>query len=641
MSRWNISDIVYYSHHGKNRTLEFKPGNVTIITGASRTGKTYIIETIDYCLCSSSINLSNLIKKKVSFVGIKLVKDNTELFVVREVSQKSSSSSKMFIEIGNSIKIPDNCNELKGSINANQARTILADRFGLINFSDFKEDEIVNTSNISIRQLTPYLFLDKEVIDSKKNLLHGLNDANAAKYIIASLPYFLNAVDIEELQALKKLTGLKKGIENEQRKQSHYEQYQNQSLENSILLYNEAVQVGLILDDSLEDENKSIIDKLKEILTWQPGKIVFENEKLLNDLQVSKAEYLTEINSLRRKKAAAKKNNDINIEFKSLNERQSSKLDVNELFKFDNGSCPICDSHLEKSNNVSKLIKTSFEILKKESLVVNDYQPKLETYVAELDSNIAKKLGETSQIELQIQNLINESSVAKNQKDENNMRLRVLGRISYFIDNLRVIEEFNTIKLNQYQNEFDEINEKYGAIQRKEKIQQSERFISNIATKNLSVLPIDENYKNDSINFTSSKPTIELYNNETGEIEKFPSIGSDENYLSIHLAFIFALHKFFEIKKSPVPGFIILDQVSRPYYPKDNEDIDIIDEDRDALEKHFNFIFDQVEKQNGLQVIVLEHAYLNKNKRYTDATKYRWPREGNEKLIPTDWPDSE
>ena len=31
---------------------------------------------------------------------------------------------------------------------------------------------------------------------------------------------------------------------------------------------------------------------------------------------------------------------------------------------------------------------------------------------------IAKKLGETSQIELQIQNLINESSVAKNQKDE-------------------------------------------------------------------------------------------------------------------------------------------------------------------------------------------------------------------------------
>ena len=129
-------------------------------------------------------------------------------------------------------------------------------------------------------------------------------------------------------------------------------------------------------------------------------------------------------------------------------------------------------------------------------------------------------------------------------------------------------------------------------------------MISIIATKNLSVLPIDEVYKNDTINFISKKPTIELYNNDSGEIEKFPSIGSDENYLSIHLALIFAFHKFFEIKKRPVPGFIIIDQVSRPYYPKDIVDQDIIDEDREALEKHFNFIFNQVENQNGLQVIV-------------------------------------
>lgn len=639
MSRWNISHIVYYSQHGQNRILEFDPGNVTIITGASRTGKTYIIETIDYCLCSSSIDLSNLIKKKVSFVGIKLVKDNTELLIAREVSQKSSSSSKMFIEIGNSVNIPDSVDGLKGSINESQARTLLAERFGLINFKDYEEDEIVNTSNVSIRQLTPYLFLDKEVIDSKKIILHGLDDPNSAKHIIASLPYFLNAVDIEELQALKKLKGLKRGIENEEKKKLTYEQYQTQSTESSISLNNEAIQVGLLKETDSLDDNKSTIDKLKGILNWQPNKIVFENEKLLNELQVSKSEILSEINTLKRKKAAANRNNSVNSEFKSLAERQASKLDVSELFKFDDGNCPICDSHLEKSNEVSKLIEKSFQILKNESIVVDEYKPKLDSYIIELESIILKKIDEASQIELQIQNLIKESVIAKIQKDENNIKLRVLGRISYFLDNLKVIEEFNTTKLNQYLHEFNEINEKYGIIQRKEKIQQAERFISNIATKNLSVLPIDENYKNDSINFISTKPTIELYNNESGEIEKFPSIGSDENYLSIHLAFIFALHKFFEIKKSPVPGFIILDQVSRPYYPKDIQDQDIIDEDRDALEKHFNFIFDQVEKQSGLQVIVLEHAYLNKNDRYKKATKYKWPREGEERLIPQDWPD--
>ena len=205
MSRWNISHVVYYSQHGKKRVLEFEPSNVTIITGASSTGQTYIIDTIDYCLCSSDINLSNFVKKRVSHVAVKWVKGNTEILVAREISQKSSTSSQMFIEIGNKIEIPDLAFDLKGMVNKDQARNILAQRFGIIDFKSHEEDIETNISNVSIRQLTPYIFLDKEVIDSKKIILHGLDDPNAARHIIASLPYFLNAIDIEELQAIKKL----------------------------------------------------------------------------------------------------------------------------------------------------------------------------------------------------------------------------------------------------------------------------------------------------------------------------------------------------------------------------------------------------------------------------------------------------
>lgn len=640
MSRWNISNVVFYSQHGQNRILEFKPNSVTIITGASRTGKTYIIETIDYCLCASSIEFSNQIKPKVSFVGIKLIKGNTEIFIAREVSQKSSSSSKMFIEIGASIDIPLSSADLKGSINESQARTLLAERFGLINFKDFEEDESSNINSVSIRQLTPFLFLDKEVIDSKRNLLHGLDDPNSAKHIVSSLPYFLNAIDIEELHALKKLKGLKKGIENEEKKKLLHEQYKKQSIENSIMLLNEAIQVGLLQKDD-SNNDISVTDKLKSILNWQPDKIVFENEKLLNEFQSSKSVIFSEINSLKRKKTAASKSNSINMEFKTVAEKQASKLDVIDLFNFEGGSCPICDSHLTNSTEVLNQIEKSFQILKSESVVVDEYKPKLDSYIIELDTLILNKNNEASKIESQIQNLIKESNVAEKQKDANNIKLRVLGRISYFLDNLKVVEEFETNTLENYVLEYNEINEKYGASQRKEKIEEAETFISNNATKNLSVLPIDEYYKDDSVKFISKKPTIELYNNETASIENFASIGSDENYLSIHLAFIFALHKFFEIKKSPVPGFIILDQVSRPYYPKDVLEQDIIDEDKEALEKHFNFIFNQVEKQKGLQVIILEHAYLHKNERYKKATKYKWPRGGNERLIPPNWPDFE
>ncbi len=162
MNRWNISHVIYYSQHGQKRVLEFEPGNVTIITGASSTGKTYIINTIDYCLCSSDINLSNFVKKRVTHVAVKWVKKNTEILVAREISQNSSSSGKMFIEIGNKIIIPDLAIYLKGSVNERQARNMIAQRFGLIDFKSYEEDIETNISNVSIRQLTPYIFLDKE-----------------------------------------------------------------------------------------------------------------------------------------------------------------------------------------------------------------------------------------------------------------------------------------------------------------------------------------------------------------------------------------------------------------------------------------------------------------------------------------------
>lgn len=638
MSRWNISHVVYYSQHGKNRLLEFEPNNVTIITGASRTGKTYIIETIDYCLCASSIDFSNLIKKKVSFVGIKFVKDNTDVFIAREVPLKSNSSSKMFVEIGTNVNIPSNCSDLKGSISLNQAKNLLAQRFGIINFKDFEEDESSKISSITIRQLTPFLFLDKEVIDSRKTLFHGLDDPNSAKYIIPSLPYFLNAIDIEELQALKKLKGLKKGIEKEEKKKLAFEQFQKQSIGSSKLLFNEAVQSGLLQDN---DDIVSFVDSLKGIMNWHPSKIVFENEKLLLDLQVSRTGILTEINKLKRKKAAAIKNKSTNTEFKSVTEKQTAKLNVMDLFKFENNNCPICDSHLSSTKQVVRQIENSFDTLKNESVVVDEYKPKLDSYIIKLEALISDKNDEFKAVESQIQNLIKESDIAKKQQNSNDTKMRVLGRISYFLDNLQVAQVFDSLKLEMYQSEFDEINETYNSSSRQERLVESETFISNNATKNLSVLPIDDYYKNDSVKFISRKPTIELYNNDTGSIEKFASIGSDENYLSIHLALIFALHKFFEIKQSPIPGVIILDQVSRPYYPKDTKEQDIIDEDREALDKHFNFIFNEVEKQSGLQVIILEHAYLHKNDRYTKATKYKWPRDGQERLIPIDWPDIE
>ena len=51
-----ILDIVVYSHHGEKRILPLKAGAVNIITGASKTGKSALIDIVDYCYGAGECN---------------------------------------------------------------------------------------------------------------------------------------------------------------------------------------------------------------------------------------------------------------------------------------------------------------------------------------------------------------------------------------------------------------------------------------------------------------------------------------------------------------------------------------------------------------------------------------------------------
>ena len=53
-----IKKIVLWLKNGDTRILKFKNDKVNVITGNSKTGKTAILEIIDYCLCGSDSNIS-------------------------------------------------------------------------------------------------------------------------------------------------------------------------------------------------------------------------------------------------------------------------------------------------------------------------------------------------------------------------------------------------------------------------------------------------------------------------------------------------------------------------------------------------------------------------------------------------------
>lgn len=66
-----IEKMVLWLKDGRRREIEFQNDKINIVTGNSKTGKTAILEIIDYCFCGSESNISfENIGENVSWYGL-------------------------------------------------------------------------------------------------------------------------------------------------------------------------------------------------------------------------------------------------------------------------------------------------------------------------------------------------------------------------------------------------------------------------------------------------------------------------------------------------------------------------------------------------------------------------------------------
>ena len=95
---FQISDIVLYGFNRQKRVLSLSIGQLNIITGASKTGKTALIEIIDYCLGSTECRIpEGIIRRAVEWVGIRLQIEAGQAFVARRLPDpgRDASTSSM------------------------------------------------------------------------------------------------------------------------------------------------------------------------------------------------------------------------------------------------------------------------------------------------------------------------------------------------------------------------------------------------------------------------------------------------------------------------------------------------------------------------------------------------------------------
>jgi Protein of unknown function (DUF3732) len=640
-----IKEIILYNRRGQSRSLEFNPGKVNIITGKSKTGKSAIIEIVEYCLGRSDFLIpEGIIRKTVSMYAIKLISNDEEIFIAKAPPEgQKQSQSSVYIEIGKSIKAPPLSN-IKPNSNDDSLVEFLGSHLGISpNKHIPKDSESRDPLEANLKHARLFLFQKQSVIADESILFHRQKEPFMPQTIKDVLPYFLGAVREDYIKLESELRTTKRTLKLLKKQKMESELLSGGGAIKAQNLIQEAIQVGLV-EEGYSGNEEEDISRLRKCLSWKPSTIPGIETNSIEDLREERARYIEQLNGIDEHiKAAESYANEASGYSAHANEQ---RLRLESIALFEEASeesdckCPFCSSEVEIKTPQLNNMSLSLQRLQTNLQAVVRERPKLRTYLTTLESEKEEKIKLINSLSSSIETLIHEQEVAKEIEDINRRISRVIGRISFFIENHKETQENDEL-----QSKIDEAEAHITYLEDLLDQENKEEILSSILSriskymtdwaKELELEHSDAPYRLDIKNLTV------IADKEERPIP-LNRMGSGENWLGCHLISHLALHKYLIQKNRPVPAFLILDQPTQVYFPPEKDETlegnveELNDEDRKAVKMMFDLLFKVCkELYPDFQIIVLDHANLQDGE-FQDALVERPWRNGRA-LIPESW----
>jgi energy-coupling factor transporter ATP-binding protein EcfA2 len=649
MSRWNIATIFFLGMSGRRQELTFEPGRLNIITGASGTGKSALIKAIDYCLGSSKCELPVHIRRRALAVGIKWISGDKQMIVGRLIPPDGqTTSTQMFATAGSNLPLPATPEAFDGATTIDSAKAFLERAFGIGDL--YPQHDATGKSvkgRTSVRHVTPYLFVTKEVIDSESVLLHGLERPDKARDIIASMPYFLGVTDQESALAERRLRQLQRGLDQAEARERSKNATQTALKQRAIGLLTEAHRIGLAVAPTSDVAEVDLLTQLQALTQTTLEATSYPSESELGALHSQRRDILSRLVIARRRLRETRTALTDASGFEGAVTRQHGKLMLAEHLQLKDGAhlCPLCEAPSDRGRQTATALAETLTKIRAESVAVERVIPKLVEHDETLVKEISDLNDELRVVDEQIKSWLRQTDETRRLADIAQARAHFLGRVSFFLEASTDEPRQLSSDLSVLRSQIEQLEAKVDREAKEIKLRRAETKISQYASEAFKALPTVAPCVGSELYFSSREPEMRVIEANNNAVLRMPDVGSDQNYLAIHIALAFALQRYFGETNAPVPGFLVLDQISRPYFPTRNADVDEKeisggeeDEDIQAMRRHINFLFSQVEVLTGLQVLLIEHAYFADDPRYVTATRERWTRASGKALIPLDWP---
>ena len=640
-----IRSISIYSRDGKRRDVNFKLGALNIVTGAPKTGKSALLDIVDYCWGRDECTVpEGEIRKSVSWFAVHFDKSGEGILIARKNPGPGGRASDEIYFARGVDDLPGDASGFHKNVTSDGLRTQLSATLGISeNIHVPEEGSTRRPLEASSRHAIFFCLQAQDEIANRRLMFHRQGEQYVPQAIRDALPYFLGAVDEDRFLTLKRHQDVRTRLRRLEREYAEARAIAQDASNAGRGLLGEARRAGLISPEAQPEHASDVLALLREATIPQPMvfSTVDDPEADLIALDERRRSLLRQLQDLREEIADVERLSREASEFEVEAHEQEARLASIGLIadaSADAGeTCPLCESHLAVSVPTVGEIRASLVDVQTQLRSVRRDAPRLQERLAGLASRRANLSDQLQDVQSDIAKRIQDNERLRLEQHEFVEQARVAGRIAYYLENTAAVAEDSTLprKLEQLRAEIKELEAALDDDATQERLMTALNLVGRDLTGFATQLGLE--HGENPLRLDLKRLTV-VADTDDGPLS-LAQMGSGENWVGYHVAVHLSLHTLFHRRGRPVPGLLMLDQPSQAHYPPERDKGGRIDELPDEDQVAVHQLFRLLHRYGGelapdMQIIVADHVELLDDW-FRNSIAERW-RDGIA-LVPQSW----
>jgi len=615
-----LDALILYNTDGDIRQIRFRPGRLNLISGESGTGKSSIIGILRFLLGGDTPHVPlGPIQDTVAWYGLLAHVGETQFFIGRPAPPHGVTTSQVMLSIGEGV-IPK-----FASLEPNANTTDLVDYLG--GLIGIEENLHVPAEGRSRRALAAnfrhslyYSFQGQGEVANPDLLFHHQNRDFQKQAIRDTFPYFLGAQSSDALRKREELSELRRDIRRQQARLAEAQSAQELGVGRAAGLIADARASGLLPVDAVPGDVSEAIALLSEALgKEQPSAHADEadSDAETERLIARRADLRSAIRDINDKLRGLDEFARVGTEYSAeLNEHRVRLATIGLIPDATDAeaTCPVCLTTLTDTVTHDAIGHSLGRVARRIELAQRD-QPRIATARTELIKARDQVRADLTDINTALDELARTDDIRAVAQRTWDQQSFVRGRIAQYLDTT-TLESDGTIEnlgrvIEALEDRAAQLTEELDPDALRSAMDSLLSIVGRRMTGLARSLPLE--HSEHGVRIDPYRLTVVADTLQGPAYMDAGAIGSGMSWVGYHLTAYLALQDYFIEANRPVPRFIVLDQPSQAFFPRDRErggDLaELSDTDRDNTRKLYRMMFDAVTQLNGqLQIIAFDHA---------------------------------